>query len=94
MNTDRYTIDFYTRRRNILYDSMSGEKDLDLLLSFVWTYGEEGEQWREIPYTDSKYFVSNYARVISIKCNGYKLLKPYEIEHGYLGVDLRSNGQR
>lgn len=94
MKDDNICLDLYSRRRNILIDSNSDNRQLDLLLSFVWNYSEEGEVWKEVKETDGFYYVSNYGRVLSLKCNGYKLLRPFHIDGGYLAVDLRNRGER
>ncbi len=32
--------------------------------------------------------------MLSLKCGGYKLLKPFTIDGGYLGIDLRQDNIR
>lgn len=66
---------------------------LDLLLSYVWCYSLEGEEWREIKGLDGRYYISNLGRVLSLCCNGYKILKPFVCGSGYYCVDLRKDNK-
>lgn len=52
------------------------------------------EQWKEIPNSDRKYFISNYGRIRSFyldKKNG-KILKPVSIK-GFMSVNLKLDGK-
>lgn len=83
----------FTRRRKIKINSLQNNRKLDLLLSFIWYESEQGEVWKEIKgYED--YFISNHGRILSLKLGGYKLLQPFIIDGGYLGIDLRQSGTR
>ncbi len=81
------------RRRKIKIDSLQRNRQLDLLLSFTWYDSEEGEAWKQVRGYE-EYFISNHGRVLSLKCGGYKLLQPFTIDGGYLGIDLRQGGIR
>lgn len=55
----------------------------------------EDEQWKEIPFTDKKYEISNYGRVKSYcydKING-RVVKPGNIK-GFFNVSLRVDGKK
>ncbi len=55
----------------------------------------EDEEWREIPYTDKRYQVSNYGRVKSFcydPVNG-RIIKPGVIK-GFYNVSLRVDGKK
>lgn len=47
-----------------------------------------GEQWREIPNTKGRYFVSNFGRVKSYCGHTSRLLKYFEQYSGYLEVSI------
>lgn len=49
------------------------------------------EQWKVIPNTDGKYFISNYGRVKSLCKYKAIILQPYQQKNGYLIVKI--NGQ-
>ena len=53
----------------------------------------EGEVWRPILDYDSKYFVSNYARVKSLK-HHQEIILTQSLHNGYLRVELWKNGKR
>ena len=84
---------FYSRKYDTKIITNQNNRQLDLLLSFVWNESLSGEIWKEIEGLDSRYFISNYGRVLSLCCNGYKLLKPFICSDGYLYVDLRHNNE-
>jgi hypothetical protein len=46
------------------------------------------EQWKEIPNTSGKYFISTYARVKSYCGYEARLRKPEDNGKGYLRVDI------
>lgn len=83
-NKIRHDIKIYSNQNNRL---------LDLLLSFVWYNSLDGEVWKEIDGFNGFYFVSNYGRVLSLKNNGYKLMKPFVCGDGYLYLDLRKDNK-
>lgn len=83
--------ELYTRKHYIKYQSFQNQK-IDLLLSFIWDNSLEGEVWKEIKDTNSNYFVSNCGRVLSLCCNGYKLLNQW-LCNGYYYVNLSINGK-
>ena len=84
---------YYTRNHKIKINTNQENRTLDLLLSFVWNNSLEGEVWKEIQGLDARYFISNYGRVLSLCCNGYKLLKPFYCGSGYNCVDLRKDNK-
>ena len=83
-NKIRHDIKIYSNQNNRL---------LDLLLSFVWYNSLDGEEWKEIEGFNGLYFVSNYGRVLSLKNDGYKLMKPFVCGDGYLYLDLRKDNK-
>lgn len=64
-----------------------------MLLSFIWNNSLDGEIWKEIKGLDARYYISNYGRVLSLCCDGYKLLKPFLCGSGYYYVDLRKDNK-
>lgn len=84
---------YYTRDHKIKINANQENRTLDLLLSFVWNNSLEGEVWKEIYGLDGRYYISNYGRVLSLCCNGYKLLKPFPCGSGYYCVDLRKDNK-
>ena len=52
---------------------------------------ENGEEWREIPDTQGKYFASSIGRIASYFCGHYRVLKQTIIKNkGYYRVELFS----
>ena len=84
---------YYKRKHTINISARQNNRLLDLFLSFVWYYSLDGEEWKEIEGLDSKYYISNKGRVLSLCCDGYKLLKPFICGDGYYYVDLRYNNK-
>lgn len=68
---------------------------IDKLISFILANSEPGEDWKEIEWADSDYFISSKGRVISL-CNTIpRILKSFMC-NGYLcvsicGLDRRIN---
>ena len=52
------------------------------------------EEWKEIPNTDGKYFISNCGRVKSLCGYTAKILKPHQKENGYLVVRINKKSLR
>lgn len=88
-----YDTKHYNRKHIIRVHTLQQNRELDLLLSFVWWNSLDGEEWREIKGLDGRYYVSSYGRVLSLCCDGYKLLKPFVCGSGYYCVDLRKDNQ-
>lgn len=82
-----------TRQHRIKIQSNQTNRELDLFLSFVWNESQEGEEWKEIPNLDARYYISSNGRVLSLCCDGYKLLQQFVCGSGYYYVDLRRNGE-
>ena len=78
-------------KHDIKIQSNQHNRQLDLLLSFVWYRSLQGEVWKEIKGYNGKYFVSNLSRILSLCKNGYKL-KEQQLYNGYYYVDLYKNG--
>lgn len=53
-----------------------------------------GEVLKEIPSTNSQYFITNYGRVISLAYNKARVLKPYICGDGYYYVDIFGKNKR
>ena len=68
-------------------------KQIDKLLSFVWFDSLPCEVWKEIPYTNSFYFVSSYGRVLSLCNNEARVLKQF-IQNGYYYVSINYRDRR
>lgn len=80
-------------KHDIKIQSNQNNRQLDLLLSFVWYRSLQGEVWKEIKGYNGNYFVSNLSRVLSLCKNGYKL-KEQQLYNSYYYVDLYKNGIR
>lgn len=52
------------------------------------------EEWKEIPNTNGKYFISNCGRVKSLCGYTAKILKPHQKENGYLVVRINKKSIR
>ena len=66
---------------------------LDKLISFILSNSEPGEDWKEIEWTDSNYFISSKGRVISL-CNRLpRILKAFMC-NGYLCVSICGHDRR
>ena len=66
---------------------------VDKFLSFVLSNSEDGEEWKEIEWTDSNYFVSSKGRVLSL-CNRFpRVLKAFMC-NGYLCVSICGHDRR
>lgn len=66
---------------------------VDKLLSYIMAISEHGEEWKEIEWADSDYFVSSKGRVISL-CNRLpRVLKPFMC-NGYLCVSICGHDRR
>ena len=83
----------FSRHHNIKMHSNQENRQLDLLLSFIWYHSLENERWKEIQGLDGRYFISDHGRVLSLCCDGYKLLQPFVCGSGYYYVDLRKDNQ-
>ena len=53
----------------------------------------DSEEWREIPQTNSMYFISNYGRIKSYKYYNAILLKPVDNGKGYYRIDINGRKQ-
>ena len=49
------------------------------------------EIWKDIPYYEGIYQVSNKGNIKSFKCGKIKILKPFKSKDGYLSVKLTKN---
>ena len=66
---------------------------LDKLISFILANSEPVEDWKEIEWTDSNYFISSKGRVISL-CNRLpRILKAFMC-NGYLCVSICGHDRR
>jgi hypothetical protein len=54
------------------YYALQQNPELDRLITYVWNFSIDYEQWREIPQTNGLYYVSNRARVLSLNRDGYR----------------------
>lgn len=66
---------------------------LDRLITYVWNFALDYEQWREIPRTESLYYISNRGRVLSLNRDGYRILKPFICGNGYECVSIPIDGE-
>lgn len=81
------------RQQMPMIESLQGNRNLDLFLSYVWNFSLENEVWKEIKGFDEMYYVSNLGRILSLKRNKYRELHPFVCGDGYYYVDLRKNNQ-
>ena len=66
---------------------------IDKLLSFLIANSETDEEWKEIEWTDSNYFISSKGRVLSL-CNKLpRVLKAFMC-NGYLCVSICGHDRR
>lgn len=79
------------RQQMPMIESLQGNRNLDLFLSYVWNFSLENEVWKEIKGFDEMYYVSNLGRILSLKRNKYRELHPFVCGDGYYYVDLRKN---
>lgn len=66
---------------------------LDRLITYVWNFALDYEQWREIPRTNALYYISNRGRVLSLNRDGYRILKPFICGNGYYCVSIPIDGE-
>ena len=57
--------------------AIKAAEKVDKLLSFILTNSPEDEEWKEIVWADSNYFVSNKGRIISLCNRKPRFLKPF-----------------
>ena len=66
---------------------------VDKLISFILSNSEPGEDWKEIEWADSNYFVSSKGKVLSL-CNRIpRVLKAFMC-NGYLCVSICGHDRR
>lgn len=78
-----------------LIDLLCGNNRLNLFATVAWFYSLDGEEWREIPETGEKYFISSYGRVLSLCYDRIRFLKPFlcgKANNQYLYVELSGYG--
>ena len=69
-------------------------KKVDALLFFILKNSDIDEVWKEISWTDERYFVSDKGRVISL-CNSKPIiLKPFICGDGYYCVSICNKDKR
>lgn len=66
---------------------------IDKLLSFVIANSETDEEWKEIEWTDSNYFISSKGRVLSLCNTQPRVLKAFMC-NGYLCVSICGHDRR
>ena len=57
--------------------AIKATEKVDKLLSFILANSPIDEEWKEIVWADSNYFVSNKGRVISLCNRKPRILKPF-----------------
>lgn len=84
-----------TTNKSNYYQNILRKKidDLDRLIFLLMLHSPNDEEWREIPKTEGKNFVSSQGRVISLRNNRAIFLKPFVCGDGYYYVSLRFEGQ-
>ena len=75
------------------YYALQQNPELDRLITYVWNFSIDYEQWREIPHTNGLYYISNRARVLSLNRDGYRILKPFICGNGYYCVSIPIDGE-
>ena len=75
--------------------AIKATEKVDKLLSFILANSPIDEEWKEIVWADSNYFVSNKGRVISLCNRKPRILKPFVCNDYYCvsicGCDRRLN---
>lgn len=66
---------------------------IDKLLSFILSECPEDETWKEIPWADSYYWISDKGRVLSLCGADPYILQPFSC-NDYLCVDLYGHNRR
>ena len=66
---------------------------INKFLSFVLANSEEDEEWKEIEWADSNYFISSKGRVISLCNREPRVLKAFNC-NGYLCVSICGHDRR
>lgn len=66
---------------------------IDKLLSFLLANSETDEEWKEIEWTDSNYFISSKGRVLSLCNKQPRVLKAFMC-NGYLCVSICGHDRR
>ena len=66
---------------------------IDKLLSFILANSEAGEEWKEIEWADSNYFISSKGRVLSLCNRTPRVLKAFMC-NGYLCVSICGHDRR
>ena len=65
----------------------------DKLISFLLANSEADEEWKEIEWADSNYFISSKGRVLSLCNNNPRVLKAFMC-NGYLCVSICGHDRR
>lgn len=71
----------------------NARKQVDQLIAFILSQCPDNETWREIPWADGYYWVSDKGRVLSLCNKEPRVLKPFCC-NGYLYVDLFGHNRR
>ena len=66
---------------------LSATKRIDKLISFILSNSEPDEEWKEIEWADSNYFISSKGRVLSLCNSRPRILKAFMC-NGYLCVSI------
>ena len=66
---------------------------VDKLISFILSNSEPGEDWKEIEWSDSNYFVSSKGKVLSL-CNRIPRVLNAFMCNGYLCVSICGHDRR
>lgn len=66
---------------------------IDKLISFLLANSEADEEWKEIEWADSNYFISSKGRVLSLCNNKPRVLKAFMC-NGYLCVSICGHDRR
>ena len=72
---------------------LKASERLDKLLSFILSNSEADEEWAEIKWADSYYYVSSYGRVMSLCNKQPHIMKPFMC-NGYLCVSIYGYDRR
>lgn len=66
---------------------LNATKRIDKLISFILSNSEPDEEWKEIEWADSNYFISSKGRVLSLCNSRPRILKAFMC-NGYLCVSI------
>lgn len=80
-------------KKQICPAAIKAAEKVDRLLFFILANSSPDEEWREISWADSNYFVSNKGQIISLCNSRPRILKPF-VCNDYLCVSICGRDRR